>query len=252
MAVACDDGVLRIFTAEGLSPGLTYHWSMPALGSRLLSVAWHPSGQSVLVGTAISTMHVWQLASSRELMRINIGALPIPRASHHARPKPVASRTVKTGFEAHLDPFYRPRNVRICACIVLMSLVEHMWAPTPLLSSKASATWEMRAVDEMGFSEELAFFLRQCSKQQYEDQGFAGVSPSQSCNWAPAGEVHSAEDSAPPMQHLGLGGTSCLPTGQEPFKSPSWIFTARCDAQATALERSSVRGRCWCCQMARW
>ncbi|CAL8461915.1 g1446 [Coccomyxa elongata] len=73
VAVACDDGVLRVFTAEGLSPGLAYHRSMPALGSRLLSVAWHPSGQSVLVGTAISTMHAWHLASSRELMRINIG-----------------------------------------------------------------------------------------------------------------------------------------------------------------------------------
>ncbi len=78
MAVACDDGVLRIFAAEGLSPGLTYARSMPALGSRLLSVAWHPSGRSVVVGTAAGTMHAWDLASNRELMRINVGAWPLP------------------------------------------------------------------------------------------------------------------------------------------------------------------------------
>ena len=78
VAVACDDGVVRIFTAEGLSPGLTYARSMPALGSRLLSVAWHPSGKSVLVGTAAGTLHSWHLASSRELLRINVGAHSIP------------------------------------------------------------------------------------------------------------------------------------------------------------------------------
>lgn len=74
MAAACDDGVLRIFTAEGLEPGLSYAKSLPALGSRLLSVAWHPDGQSLITGTAAGTLHAWHLASGRELLRINVGA----------------------------------------------------------------------------------------------------------------------------------------------------------------------------------
>lgn len=73
VAVACDDGVLRIFAAEGLAPGLMYQRSLPALGTRLLSVAWHPGGQSVLVGSAAGSLHAWQIASGRELMRINVG-----------------------------------------------------------------------------------------------------------------------------------------------------------------------------------
>ena len=74
VAAACDDGVLRIFTAEGLEPGLSYAKSLPALGSRLLSVAWHPDGQSLITGTAAGTLHAWHLASGRELLRINVGA----------------------------------------------------------------------------------------------------------------------------------------------------------------------------------
>lgn len=73
VAVACEDGVTRIFTVEGAVPGLTYAKALPTLGDRLLSVAWHPSGQSVLVGTAAGTMHVWHLASGRETLRINVG-----------------------------------------------------------------------------------------------------------------------------------------------------------------------------------
>lgn len=99
VAVACDDGVVRIFTAEGLSPGLTYARSMPALGSRLLSVAWHPSGKSVLVGTAAGTLHSWDLASSRELLRINVGAhsipvqvLPVAAASAHSHACPLSGQ----------------------------------------------------------------------------------------------------------------------------------------------------------------
>ena len=77
MAAACDDGVLRIFTAEALEPGLTYARSLPSLGSRLLSVAWHPNGQSLITGTAAGTLHAWDLASGRELLRISVGARPV-------------------------------------------------------------------------------------------------------------------------------------------------------------------------------
>ena len=57
VAVACDDGTLRLFTAEHGTPRLMYSKSMPRLGARLLSVAWHPNGQSVVTGTAAGTLH---------------------------------------------------------------------------------------------------------------------------------------------------------------------------------------------------
>ncbi len=144
VAVACDDGVLRVFTAEGLSPGLTYHRSMPALGSRLLSVAWHPSGQSVLVGTAVSTMHAWHLASSRELMRINNGAWRLPCC--HALPPPNQDRSTRDLRDCSWDcsrhffwPVFNAKAVEICTCAVLTHHVEHMWALVRrLLSSKVS------------------------------------------------------------------------------------------------------------------
>ena len=73
VALACDDGTLRLFTAEHGTPRLMYHKSMPRLGGRLLSVAWHPNGQSVVTGTAVGTLHAWHIAKSQELMRISIG-----------------------------------------------------------------------------------------------------------------------------------------------------------------------------------
>ncbi len=77
MAVACDDGVTRIFGVEGAQPGLAYVRSLPGLGSRVLSVAWHPDGASLLLGTAAGTLHAWHLTSGRELLRINVGARPL-------------------------------------------------------------------------------------------------------------------------------------------------------------------------------
>ena len=73
VAVACDDGTLRLFTAEHGATRLVYHKSMPRLGGRLLSVAWHPNGQSVVTGTAVGTLHAWHIAKSQELMRISVG-----------------------------------------------------------------------------------------------------------------------------------------------------------------------------------
>ncbi len=78
VALACDDGTLRLFTAEHGTPRLMYHKSMPRLGGRLLSVAWHPNGQSVVTGTAVGTLHAWHIAKSQELMRISIGKVLAP------------------------------------------------------------------------------------------------------------------------------------------------------------------------------
>lgn len=72
LAVACDDGCLRLFTIQEGQPGLVYSSSFPPLKSRLLSVAWHPNGQVVCTGTSEATVHAWHVATRRE-MRIHTG-----------------------------------------------------------------------------------------------------------------------------------------------------------------------------------
>ena len=75
VAVACDDGCLRLFRAEEGQPGLVYAASLPALGSRLLSVAWNPKGNVVLTGTSEGSLHAWNVNSRREILRIHTGML---------------------------------------------------------------------------------------------------------------------------------------------------------------------------------
>ena len=72
LAVACDDGCLRLFSIQEGRPGLVYSSSFPPLKSRLLSVAWHPNGQVVCTGTSEATLHAWHVATRRE-MRIHTG-----------------------------------------------------------------------------------------------------------------------------------------------------------------------------------
>ena len=91
--MACDDGTLRLFSVEHGSPRLAYHRSMPRLGGRLLSVAWHPNGQSVVTGTAAGTLHAWHIAKSQELLRISVGAVPI--LTHAALPVRTATAVLR-------------------------------------------------------------------------------------------------------------------------------------------------------------
>lgn len=80
VAAACDDGCVRVFAAEPGRPGLAYARSTPAVAGRAVSVAWHPGGGCLVAGTSQGTLHAWDIAASRELLRITVGVL------HQRRP----------------------------------------------------------------------------------------------------------------------------------------------------------------------
>lgn len=73
IAVACDDGALRIFEAQEGVAGLQYAKTLPRTEGRVLSAAWHPDSSIVVTGTSCGILHVWELASNRELLRITAG-----------------------------------------------------------------------------------------------------------------------------------------------------------------------------------
>ena len=75
VAVACDDGCLRLFGIEEGEPGLLYQSSLPHLEGRLLSVAWHPMGKIAVVGTSQGTLHAWDTSNKREVLRIQTGGI---------------------------------------------------------------------------------------------------------------------------------------------------------------------------------
>ena len=73
VAVACDDGALRIFEAQEGVAGLQYFKTLPRTEGRVLSAAWHPDSNTIVTGTSSGTMHVWDLTSNREILRITAG-----------------------------------------------------------------------------------------------------------------------------------------------------------------------------------
>lgn len=73
VAVACDDGALRIFEAQPGVQGLQYVKSFPRTDGRVLSAAWHPDTKSIVTGTSSGVMHVWDMQSNQELQRITAG-----------------------------------------------------------------------------------------------------------------------------------------------------------------------------------
>lgn len=75
LAVACDDGCLRLFCADKAEQGLLYEGSMPSLKHRLLSVAWHPNAKSLVTGTSDGSLHAWDVGSKREILRVHTGEL---------------------------------------------------------------------------------------------------------------------------------------------------------------------------------
>ncbi len=51
-------------------PGLGYSRTLPRVEGRTLAVAWHPSGEVLATAGTDGCIHLWQLASGRELLRI--------------------------------------------------------------------------------------------------------------------------------------------------------------------------------------
>ncbi|KAI7724815.1 hypothetical protein M8C21_021013, partial [Ambrosia artemisiifolia] len=51
MAIACDDGCVRIYNISD-SDGFTYHKSLPRVGGRVLSVTWSPDAKRIYAGSS--------------------------------------------------------------------------------------------------------------------------------------------------------------------------------------------------------
>lgn len=73
VAVACDDGALRIFEAQPGYKGLQYVKTFPRTQGRVLSAAWHPDSTSIVTGTSTGAIHVWDVQTNQELQRITAG-----------------------------------------------------------------------------------------------------------------------------------------------------------------------------------
>jgi len=70
LAAACDDGCVRLFTIEPGIPGAVYHKSLPKVEGRALAVAWHPSRKFLVSGGSNGCIHVWDVSTNREALRI--------------------------------------------------------------------------------------------------------------------------------------------------------------------------------------
>jgi U3 small nucleolar RNA-associated protein 4 len=70
LAAACDDGCVRLFTIEPGIPGAVYHKSLPKVEGRTLAVAWHPCRKFLISSGSDGCIHVWDVSSNREALRI--------------------------------------------------------------------------------------------------------------------------------------------------------------------------------------
>ncbi|GAX82503.1 hypothetical protein CEUSTIGMA_g9930.t1 [Chlamydomonas eustigma] len=77
LAAACDDGSVRLFGVEGGEPGAQMERCLAVLQGRLLSCAWHPSGEMLVVGGVDGCIHVLELAAGREVIRITASSRSI-------------------------------------------------------------------------------------------------------------------------------------------------------------------------------
>ena len=70
LAVACDDGSLRVFGAS--ESGLVFRRACARVGARLLSTAWHPDGSTVVAGSSDGCLRCWDSRSGAELLRLTL------------------------------------------------------------------------------------------------------------------------------------------------------------------------------------
>ena len=73
IAVACDDGCVRLFSVNASQIGVTYVKSLPRVEGRCLAVAWHPNGEILASTGTDGCIHVWNIRSNHELLRITAG-----------------------------------------------------------------------------------------------------------------------------------------------------------------------------------
>ena len=63
LAAACDDGGVRLFGVEGGEPGAQLERTLAVLQGRLLSCAWHPTGEAIAVGGVDGCIHILDLTT---------------------------------------------------------------------------------------------------------------------------------------------------------------------------------------------
>jgi U3 small nucleolar RNA-associated protein 4 len=73
LAAACDDGRVRLFSVERGAPGASYLRALPRVEGRVLSIAWHPQGAHLASAGTDGCIHIWEVATSREVLRITAG-----------------------------------------------------------------------------------------------------------------------------------------------------------------------------------
>ncbi|CAK9225547.1 unnamed protein product [Sphagnum troendelagicum] len=73
VALACEDGCVRIFAVADRQLGMLYRQSLPRIKGRVLSVAWTWDGTQVLAGGSDGCIRCWDIASNCEVYRITAG-----------------------------------------------------------------------------------------------------------------------------------------------------------------------------------
>jgi U3 small nucleolar RNA-associated protein 4 len=72
VAIACDDGCVRIYNISE-SDDLTYNKSLPRVSGRVLSVTWNPDGNMIYSGSSDGYIRCWDFKTSQEIYRITVG-----------------------------------------------------------------------------------------------------------------------------------------------------------------------------------
>ncbi|KAM7516977.1 hypothetical protein LguiA_006560 [Lonicera macranthoides] len=72
VAIACDDGCVRIYSISD-SEQLTYNKSLPRVSGRVLSVAWSPDANMIYSGSSDGFIRCWDCKMGHEVYRITVG-----------------------------------------------------------------------------------------------------------------------------------------------------------------------------------
>lgn len=73
VALACEDGVVRIFEVATAQQGLVYQKSFPRVKGRILSVAWTWDGGRLVAGGSDGCIRCWDITNTREIYRVTAG-----------------------------------------------------------------------------------------------------------------------------------------------------------------------------------
>ncbi|KAG5230785.1 transducin-related family protein [Salix suchowensis] len=72
LAIACDDGCVRIYTVPE-SDGLIYNKTLPRVSGRVLSVTWSPDASRIYSGSSDGFIRCWDAKLGNEIYRITAG-----------------------------------------------------------------------------------------------------------------------------------------------------------------------------------